>query len=400
MTGAPRAALAVTTRGAARVAALVSALVWTLLIGTAGDAQGAGPTPARRGQLDADAPLPLVLSTAGGVPVDEAQLHFRRGVELYADGDSAGALVELRRAYALVPSYRVLFNLGQVAYQCGDHAAAFGYLTRYLTEGGNQIPEPRRKEVARDLSELRAWVGFLSIETKEPALRVTIDDAEVGVTPLASPVAANAGRRRIDVATRSGEHQTRTVELGAGEILAVPFGAMNPTAAVPPARHRRAPEPSLVPAAAAPEVREAQAATPVIEPPRAPPPRAVPPVLTPPPPAPELLTARAVASQGERPRPRPPWITWTLAVVAAGGAAATGALAWSTSQSLHDKAAAYPVRASDLQDLHDRERRYALASDGLLAGAVVLSAIALYLTLTRPAPSDTASAAVAPGARW
>ena len=86
--------------------------------------------------------------------------------------------------------------------------------------------------------------------------------------------------------------------------------------------------------------------------------------------------------------------------MAAGGAAATGALAWTTSQSLHDKAATYPVRAGELQDLHDRERRYALASDGFLAGAVVLSALALYLTLTRPTTSDGAASAALAWRGW
>jgi len=371
------------SRGMARARRV---LVVAALVSTAGRAHADGPAAPRKGQLDADAPLPLVLSAADGVPVDEAQLHFRRGVQLYADGDPAGALGELRRAYALVPSYRVLFNLGQVAYQCGDHAAAFGYLTRYLTEGGNQLPDARRKEVARDLSALRAWVGFLSIETKEPALRVTVDDADVGTSPLSAPIAANAGRRRIEIAARSGERQTRIVDLSAGEILSVAFGPVGSAVAPAPTR-----------------ASEAQAPLPVIEAPRPPSPAPPPVILAPRLPttstAPGPVAATPVAR--DRRASGTPWVTWALAAVAAGGAAATGALAWSSSQSLHDRAATYPARASELQDLRAREQRYALASDGLLAGAVVLSAIALYLTLTRPSPSDVApSAAAASQTRW
>lgn len=379
----------------ARVGARAAALVMAgVLATTAGGARADESTSSRKGRLDAKAPLPLLVSAAEGVPVDEAQAHFRRGVQLYAGGDSTGALVELRRAYALVPTFRILFNLGQVAYQCGDHAAAFGYLTRYLTEGGNNVPDARRKEVARDLAELRARVGFLSIEAKDPTLRVAVDDADVGITPLAAPIPANAGRRRIDLVAPSGAQRTRTVDLAAGEILSVSFGPLAPPGPAPLDRRR-----PVTDRVRAPEVSEAQAPLPVIEPPRAPPPP--PSAVAPQPAAPLLVAVPPPVPARDRRARGVPWVTWTLAAVAAGGAAATGALAWSTSQSLHDKAATYPVRAADLQDLHDRERRYALASDGLLAGAVILSAVALYLTLSRPSASDEAgSSAVASRDRW
>lgn len=350
-----------------------------------------------RKRLEADAPLPLVVSAAGA-PVDEAQTHFRRGVQLYADGDSAGALVELKTAYALVPNFRILFNLGQVAYQCGDHAAAFTYLTRYLTEGGGNIPDARRKEVARDLTELRARVGFLSIEAKDAALRVTVDDADVGVTPLAAPIPVDAGRRRIDVVARSGDRQTRTVDLAAGAILSVAFGPLGrqPLPSVAADIRTSAEQPRAPALIAAPLPPESPAQTPVIEPPRAPPA----PVAIMPKPTPKILVSAPSQPAPDRGERRVPWVTWTLAAVAAGGAAATGALAWTTSQSLHDKAATYPVRVGDLQDLHDREHRYALASDGFLAGAVVLSAIALYLTLSRPSASDQETSSTVASRGW
>ena len=338
---------------------------------------GAGPGAATRAYVSADEPLPLDLPADPGAPVEEAQAHFRRGIQLYAAGNAASALVELRRAYSLVPSYRILFNLGQVAYQCGDHAAAFGYLTRYLTEGGAHVPEGRRKEVARDLADLRTSVGYLAIETRETGLRVTVDDVEVGSTPFAAPLPANVGRRRIEVLAPSGVRRSRIVDLAAGEILSVSFAAAPVT-------------PVTAPAAPLPEIR--------------PPP---PPVITlslppPPPPSPAPPHVRATAPvpvaatpPSERPRRTAPWLTWTLAAIVAGGAGATGALAWSTSRTLHEKTATYPVTAGELQSLHDRERRYALASDGLLAGAVVLSALALYFTVSgSPASDDDHSGAL------
>jgi len=373
-------------RTGARPAAL---LVVALLAGAARGARAEGPGATRTPRLEVDAPLPLLVSAADGAPVGEAQAHFRRGVQLYAGGDPTGALVELKRAYALVPNFRILFNLGQVAYQCGDHAAAFGYLTRYLTEAGSGVPDGRRKEVAGELVELRARVGFLSIETQDPALRVTVDDADVGVTPLAAPIAANAGKRRIDLVASSGARQTRTIDLAPGEILSVAFPALPPAAVAPAARPSANDRARSAPATAPVEL------PPVIELPRAPP--ALPPLARTPQPA--EVAPRPPGPHLDGRSGRVPWVTWTLAAVAAGGAAATGTLAWSAAQALREKAGMYPARASELQDIHDRERRYALASDGFLAGAVILSAVALYLTLTRPSGSGEGAGAASVAAR-
>jgi hypothetical protein len=306
----------------------------------------------------------------------EAQARFKLGIQLYSKGDPNGALAELRRAYALVPRHRILFNLGEVAYQCNDYAAAAGYLSRYLAEGGAQIPEARRREVTRDLGELRARVGYLSIEHPEPGSRVTVDELEVGTTPLVTPVAANAGKRRIEIVSRSGERQTRTVDVEPGLTATVSFSALvrrirrTPRAAPPPPAPNRAelamPSPPAAPTSPAPVAKAPDLA-----------PRA----STEPPSGRELLALDHSSAAHDRSDRMAPWVTWTLAAVAAGGAAVTGGLAWSASRALREQAGIYPTSASDLGAIHDRERSYALASDGFLAGAVVLSALAVYFTV-------------------
>ena len=55
-------------------------------------------------------------------PLKEARAHFERGVEYYTEGDFRAALVELTRAYALQPTYKMLYNLGQVAFELRDYA--------------------------------------------------------------------------------------------------------------------------------------------------------------------------------------------------------------------------------------------------------------------------------------
>ncbi|HEX7507163.1 MAG TPA: hypothetical protein VF550_10350, partial [Polyangia bacterium] len=54
----------------------------------------------------------------------QARGCFQRGLELFDERDLDGAMVEFRRAYELAKSYRILFNLGQVAADKHDYAAA------------------------------------------------------------------------------------------------------------------------------------------------------------------------------------------------------------------------------------------------------------------------------------
>ena len=91
--------------------------------------------------------------------LDDAQRRFQRGVELYKEGDFGGALVEFKRAYELVPSYKILYNLGQVSYQRHDYASALRYFRQYLGEGDQAIAVDRQAQVAARYSSSVASAG-------------------------------------------------------------------------------------------------------------------------------------------------------------------------------------------------------------------------------------------------
>src|SRR5690349_11541014 len=82
-----------------------------------------------------------VPGVAGPVPPanpansDEAQMRFKRGLELYDEQDFQNALIEFRRAYELQPTYKILYNLGQVCYQLTEYACALRNFEKYLKEG-------------------------------------------------------------------------------------------------------------------------------------------------------------------------------------------------------------------------------------------------------------------------
>src|SRR6185437_2820015 len=87
--------------------------------------------------------------------VKEAGGHFHHAVELYKDSDYGGALVEFERAYAIAPSYHLLFNLGQTYFQLQRWADALRSLQEYLAQGGAQVPADKRASVESDIRQLQ-----------------------------------------------------------------------------------------------------------------------------------------------------------------------------------------------------------------------------------------------------
>jgi hypothetical protein len=181
----------------------------------------------------------------------EAATHFERGVKLYEEQDWRGALIEFERAYGIAPRYAVLFNIAQARYQLLDYAGTLDAFQRYLVEGGDALTPARSAQVQASITELRGRVARLTVTTNVAGAEITIDDAPVGVTPLAGPLVVSAGRRKV-VALKPGRvNAVRFVDIAGGdtadiilELHEVPAThARQPTAVAPTAERR-----SLVPA--------------------------------------------------------------------------------------------------------------------------------------------------------
>jgi tetratricopeptide (TPR) repeat protein len=155
-------------------------------------------------------------STALGAGEDEARAHFKRGVELYDEGDYKLALVELERAYEIVPSYKVLYNIGQVHYQLGEYARAHRALRRYLDEGGADVEPERRAEVEKDLATLATRIATVTIEVNVPDAEIVINDQPLGKAPAARTL-VEAGSVRVQVSKPGYEPRTETMRLAGGD---------------------------------------------------------------------------------------------------------------------------------------------------------------------------------------
>jgi hypothetical protein len=277
---------------------------------------------------------------------EAARRHFHRGVELYEERDFAGAATEFGRAYQLAPHFRILYNLGQVAEEQHDWAAALGHFGRYLKDGAGQLPEERRAEVEQEIAKLRERVGRLVVVTRAEDAEILVDGVPVVRAPGTRPIVVNLGRRRIELQNAEQRSQPQWVEVAGAETAVVELNF--------PAKFSEPPAPI--------ETKPVQPAEP------------------------------HAATGGST------WWAWMGASLCAAGAAATGTLAYRWSRDLRDRRDSFPVTQQDLQDDQRKVRHMAWLTDGLLAGTAVFTGIALFLSFHDSGPRQ--GVAVGPGSLW
>lgn len=274
--------------------------------------------------------------------VEQARIRYERGISLYEEGNYDGALIELQRAYETAPSYKILFNIGQVHRQLNDYVSALRAYERYLSEGAKEVPAARRSEVEREIQQLRARVASIEVTTSVPDAEITVDDAPYGRTPLAQPLLVNPGRRKITAVKAGRNSATRTVTVAGSDSIKVDLDLPPAGAGAPP-----------------------PAATTTGAPP-------------PPPPAPAEKQV--------------PWIGWTLTGVFAVSATVTGIMALSASSSLKDDRNAPGATRDNLDSGHSKTKNLALVSDILWGATAVAGGVSLYYTLRTPPSREGARA--------
>ena len=282
-------------------------------------------------------------------PREEARERFKRGVQLYGDGDFRAALIEFRRAYEVMPNYRLLFNLGQTSAQVQDHAAALRYFESYLSEGGTEVPAARRKDVEAEIEKLRVRVAQLRVKVNVDGAEVLVDDVAVGTSPLKDALLVSAGRRRITAQKSGLPAVTRSVDLAGGDKSDLVLELTDDKATPAPPKPAVAPAPTTLPPPAAPPVAP-----------------------TPPPPA-----APTSQSMGT-----PFWASLGATVVLAGGATVTGILAKSSQDKLDTKLAARGSSHGDIEDARSSTHTLALVTDILGGAAIVGAGFTTYLALS------------------
>ena len=97
--------------------------------------------------------------------IAEARAHYKKGLDLYEEGDFDAALIEFQRAYDTAPAYKILYNIGLVQRQLKDYAGSLRSFKKYLEDGGKRIDAKRQTDVEKDIEKLSGRVAQVKLTT-------------------------------------------------------------------------------------------------------------------------------------------------------------------------------------------------------------------------------------------
>lgn len=131
------------------------------------------------------------------------------------------ALVEFERAYQLAPNYRALYNIGLVNVQLGRYADATRTFEQYLHDGGDEIPAPRKLEVASSLSALKLRTATVDISASVPGAEVSLDGRLIDPSLFHGPTLIDAGEHTFRAAAMGFQPAVQTLMLAGGDVASV-----------------------------------------------------------------------------------------------------------------------------------------------------------------------------------
>jgi hypothetical protein len=205
-----------TLRGGSVLAALALCLA-------ASSAQAAGPTHGASAPGTAATPPPAPPSAPSTAPPadGEAATRFKRGLQLFDEGDYTLALVEFERAYQLAPNYRALYNIALVNMQLGRYADATRTFEQYLHDGGDAIAPERRTQVANTLNELKVRTATVDISINVPNAEVALDGKPIEASRLHGPTLIDAGEHTLRATAPGYQPAFKTMTLAGADKVAV-----------------------------------------------------------------------------------------------------------------------------------------------------------------------------------
>lgn len=151
------------------------------------------------------APSPASKGEPGSEAKAEAKARFDKALQLFEEGDLAGALAEFERAYALTGNLVVLYNIGLVHDAMGRYVEADRALSQVLAASPDPLkPEWRTRALAAQ-AHARARIGTIEItlggveQVDWAGAVVELDGVDVGRWPLSSPLRASIGKHVVSV---------------------------------------------------------------------------------------------------------------------------------------------------------------------------------------------------------
>src|SRR3978361_1342685 len=164
----------------------------------------------------------IVTAAASAQPADnkvDAQSLMQSGVKLLEAKDYLGALAVFKTAYERFPSTKILLNIGTTLKYLDRDADAANAYQRYIDAND---PDPKRKaELAKLVDKIDKTTGRYEITPTPSDATVTIDDDDSLHVVRGKAWRVPPGRHSVTVKAEGYETKTKSVEVKAGESIAL-----------------------------------------------------------------------------------------------------------------------------------------------------------------------------------
>ncbi|HEY3256336.1 MAG TPA: PEGA domain-containing protein, partial [Polyangiaceae bacterium] len=176
----------------------------------------AKPTGPAKPAAPAAAPTPEVDPNKA-----QAAQRFDRGLQLFNEGDNAGALAEFKQTYALMPNPIVLFNIGLVYAAMSRPVDAVDALTP-VVDSATLSPE-QRERAKKTLADQEQRIARVSVTTVPDGARIDVDGVEVARTPLTGPLRVAEGSHVIGAVAEGYAHARKEIIVAGNAEASVNF---------------------------------------------------------------------------------------------------------------------------------------------------------------------------------
>jgi hypothetical protein len=175
-------------------------------------------------------------TTASPESKARAQELLSEGAIHYERAEFADALENFQKAYAVFPSPKLLFNIGQASRELGRPVEAVEAFEKFLAQAGD-AGEAMTAEAKRSLAELTSKIGKLLIECPIAGAEISVDGRKLGLAPIQDLVRVAPGTHQLTATHPSATPAIETVNVMAGTIETVvmrPRTLAEVAAALPP----------------------------------------------------------------------------------------------------------------------------------------------------------------------
>lgn len=172
---------------------------------------------------------------AGDAARARARALLQEGAAFMEERQYDRAVESFREAYRLVPSPKVLYNLGVAYLSVARYADALAALERFLAEA-TDAPEANRETARRHVADLRGKVATLTLTSDRPLAEVVLDGRSLGEVAMDRPLTIDAGPHDLRaVSNGRAVDQRLTAPAGGRVAVTLTFEAPPPTAPAPAA---------------------------------------------------------------------------------------------------------------------------------------------------------------------